>query len=309
MRILFMGTPDFAAKSLARLIANGADICGAVCQCDKPKGRGMDICMPPVKQIALQSGIPVFQPDTLKNEAFIQQLSELDPELIVVVAYGRILPKYILDYPKCGCINVHASLLPKYRGAAPIQWAVINGERQTGVCTIYLTEQLDAGDILLSQSTNIGIEETAGALYERLSEMGASLLIDTVEGIKAGSLTPTVQEESQVSFAPMLKKEMGEINWNSSAEQIYHLVLGLSPWPGAYTYCDKGILKIHKLARMKDDFDGQPGSIVDVDGRIIVKTGNGCVELMQLQLPGKRQMSAPEFLRGNTLYQGAVLGG
>lgn len=230
MRILFMGTPDFAVPCLERIHQDGHEVVGVVSQPDQPKGRGHKMTPPPVKEYAVSCGIPVYQPTKLRNGAFLPVLEELKPELIVVVAYGRILPKEILDYPRYGCVNVHASLLPKYRGAAPIQWSVIRGEKETGVTTMYMAEGLDTGDMILKAATPIGETETYGELHDRLSVMGAELLAETIDRIQMGDAPREVQKEEDSCYAPMISKETGHIDWHCSAEEILNLIRGTNPW-------------------------------------------------------------------------------
>lgn len=293
MRILFMGTPDFAVPSLTRLIADGHRIVGVCCQPDKPQGRHFTMTPPPVKVLAESHGIPVFQPKTLRDEETQKTLAALSPELIVVAAYGKILPKAILDLPEKGCINVHGSLLPKYRGAAPIQWAVISGEVTAGVTIMQMEEGLDTGDMLLQRSLTVGEEETSGELFERIAALGADALSEALHHLDR--LTPMPQDESKATWAPMLKKTDGEIHWDDDAKKIVDLIRGVTPWPGAYTTFRGKRLKIHK-ARYANRC-GETARTVASDG-LIVACGHGAVELLEVQPEGKRRMSAAEFLRG-----------
>ena len=296
MKIMFMGTPDFAKTNLEKLFDCGYDICCAVTQQDKPQGRKMVLTPPPVKQFALSKNIPVLQPATLKNGAFLEALEEFKPELIVVVAYGKILPKYVLDFPKYGCINVHGSLLPKYRGSAPVQWAVINGDGETGVTTMFMDEGMDTGDILLQRRFKVGESETGGELMDRMAGIGAELLIETLE--KLSDITPVKQDEEKATYAPMLKKETGFINWDNSAEKIKNLVNGLNPWPCASFETDKGIIKIYSAEAQKCNTIGEPGNVISNDKTLDILTGDGVLVIKELQLQGKKRMSSADFLRG-----------
>lgn len=298
-----MGTPEFALVSLKALCENGYNIIAAVCQPDKPKGRGMQLSEPPVKEFALSKGLPVYQPTTLRDEAFLPVLNELKPDLIIVVAYGKILPDYILDYPKYGCINVHASVLPKYRGAGPIQWSVINGEKVTGVTTMFMASELDAGDILLIKETQIGFEETAGELHDRLAVLGAEVLKDTIEAIKTASVTPLQQAHSQATYAPMLNKEIALVDWKKTTLEIYNLIRGLNPWPVCYTNTDKGILKIYKAMPVSYSSNAIPGTVIGYNPNegLLIKTGDGAVAISEVQLQGKKRMAIDEFLRGHEI--------
>ncbi|MCI9626089.1 MAG: methionyl-tRNA formyltransferase [Clostridia bacterium] len=301
MKIVFMGTPDFALYSLKKLVESPHEICAVFCQPDKPVGRNQKLQKPPVKEFADEQGIPVFQPESLKLDMVKNCIEALEPDLIAVVAYGKMLPKAILDYPRYGCINVHGSLLPKYRGSAPVHWAVMNGETKTGVTTMYMAEEMDAGDILLAKETPIGETEIAGDVYDRLAEMGADLLLETIEKLEAGALNPVPQDAAQVSFAPMLKKEMGKIDWTKTSEEIINLIRGLNPWPVAYTNTNKGILKIYRAEKEQIPSDLPPGTVIENPTSLIVKTGNGCISLKEVQLQGKRKMDIVDFIRGNTV--------
>lgn len=308
MRILFMGTPDFAVPCLERLIQDEHEIVGVVTQPDKPKGRGHKLMPPPVKETALANDIEVFQPQSLKNEGFLPELKKLQPELIVVVAYGKILPRYILEFPKNGCINVHASLLPKYRGAGPIQWSIIEGEKITGVTTMYMGEQLDAGDMILKAQIPIDHEETAGTLFDRLAIMGAELLAQTLERIVAGDVPREKQDESLVTYAPMISRETGHIDWNKDAESIRNLIRGTNPWPLSYSFYQGQIVKIIHAFKGKP-FKGKPGEILMADKHgILVACGDGetlCIDEIQLQ--GSKRMRVVDFLNGHTITVGTIL--
>lgn len=292
--IMFMGTPDFAAVSLD-VLSETFNISCVVCQPDKPKGRGGKISMPPVKEEAIKKGITVYQPETLKDGAFAEILEKERPELIVVVAYGKLLPKYILDYPKYGCINLHGSILPKYRGSAPIQWSVINGDKTAGVTTMYMSEGLDSGDILEVYETPVGETETAGELFDRLAVEGAKLLKHTIENIE--NITPVPQDETLATKAPMLNKEMGKITFEKSARELYNLIRGLNPWPVAYVNTDKGMLKIYESCVTDENSHGTCG--MRIGKNLEFQTVCGKIEFTSVQLQGKRRMSAEEFLRGN----------
>ncbi|NLJ30021.1 MAG: methionyl-tRNA formyltransferase [Clostridiales bacterium] len=307
MRIVFMGTPDFAVPSLKSLIEAGHEVCGVFTQPDKPKGRGYALTPPPVKVLAAERGIPVYQPATLRKEEAVELVRALQPELIAVVAYGKILPKAILDIPGFGCVNVHGSLLPKYRGAAPIQWSVINGDRYAGVTTMFMAEGLDTGDMLLSQSTEIGPDETSGELYGRLSEMGARLLVKTVQALRDQTDQRIPQNDADSSYAPMLTKELARIDWTKPAQGIHNLVRGLSPWPVAFTAFHNKKLKIHKTALCPCG-SGEPGKAAESDGRFVVSCGGGsALELLEVQLQGGKKMSGRDFLRGHPVGENTVL--
>lgn len=300
MKILFMGTPDFAETSLAALLSHGEQVTAAVCQPDRPQGRKMKLTAPPVKQLALEKGLRVYQPETLKNGAIQEVLEKERPELIVVVAYGRLLPKYVLNYPKYGCINLHGSLLPKYRGSAPIQWTVINGEKVGGVSTMYLAEKMDAGDVIDRYETEVGGEETAGELYERLAYAGAKLLCETIDKIRNGTAKAVPQNHAEATFAPMLNKEMGRLDFKKPAIELKNLVRGLNPWPGAFVHTRQGILKVHRASVVNSA--GLPiGAIYDRKDALIIQTADGALSLDEVQLQGKKRMSAEEFLRGRQI--------
>lgn len=299
MKIVFMGTPDFALPSLKRLIESEHEVAAVYCQPDKPQGRHFTLTPPPVKVLAQQYNIPVCQPATLREEAAQAELAKFSPDIIIVAAYGKILPKAVLDMPKYGCINVHGSILPKYRGAAPIQRAVMNGEKKSGVTIMQMAEGLDTGDMLLVSETEIGKDETAGELFDRIALLGADALMQALE--KIDSLTPIKQDDSLASWASPLKKSDGEINWNNSAESIYSLIRGVSPWPGAYTVFGEKRLKIHR-ARLCD-MSGEPRRILD-DERLVIGCESGSIELIEVQLEGAKRMSAADFIRGRRLKRG-----
>lgn len=309
MRIIFMGTPDFAVPCLEALIKSRHKVVAVFTQPDKKKGRGYKFAPPPVKELAQRQGIKVFQPETLNSAEVLHVISELEPDLIVVVAYGKILPKAILRLPERGCINVHGSLLPKYRGAAPIQWAVINGEKATGVTTMYMDEGLDTGDILLRGETQIGEDETSGELFDRLSVMGAELLLKTLQGLEKGDIIREKQDDKKASYAPMLNKSLSKINWNNPAAEVHNLVRGLNPWPVAETTLDGKVLKIYKV---KPFFGGNKsahsGEVVSLSPFSVACCKGSTVEVLELQLEAKKRMSSADFVRGYKLSVGAILG-
>lgn len=300
LRIVFMGTPEFAAKSLQALIDEGNEILGVFTQPDKKQGRGQKVGFSAVKELALKYNLQVFQPNTLRSEEAFKVLKELNPELIVVVAYGKILPENILKIPPYGCVNVHGSLLPEYRGAAPIQWAVIDGKKKTGITTMYMDKGMDTGDMLLKEELEIVPDETAGELFDRLSNVGADLLIRTIEAIKNNEVTPQKQDETKATYAPMLNKDMAEIDWNKPAEQIHNLVRGLNPWPVAFTFLDGKKVKVYKT-KVVETAAGQPGEIKSIAPFVIACGENSALEIVELQMENKKKMSAAEFFRGYKL--------
>ncbi len=311
MRLLFMGTPDFAVPSLAALKLGGHEIIGVVTQPDRPKGRGKKMSPPPVKEVAAAYGLEVYQPDNLGDPNFIGMLEMMDLDAIVVVAYGKFLPRAILDIPRKGCINVHASLLPKYRGAAPIHRAIIDGESKTGVTTMYLAEGMDNGDIIKKASTKIREEDNVGSLHDRLAEAGARLLLQTLADIESGRVKYTVQDDSKATYAPALTREDGLVAWEKQADEIFNLVRGLDPWPGAFTYLGSKILKIWRVKKteLPDPKDSVPGCVLQSCGnKLLVKTGKGVIEIVELQLQGSRRMKASDFLRGRPVLPGTALG-
>ncbi len=307
MKIIFMGTPDFAVPCLERLIRSEYEVLAVFTQPDKKKGRNYAISPPPIKELALKYGIKVFQPENLKSIDTTKLITELKPDLIVVVAYGKILPKEVLKIPPLGCINVHGSLLPKYRGAAPIQWAVINGEKITGITTMYMDSGLDTGDIILKSEAQVGGDETSGELFDRLSVMGAELLIKTLEKIKTGNVKREKQIDKEASYAPMLDRSVSKINWNYSAEKIHNLVRGLNPWPIARTGIDGKGLKIYKTKVYKP-MCGRPGEVKSVEPFVVACGNNSSIEILELQLESKKRMSSEDFLRGHRLNIGVILG-
>lgn len=306
MRIVFMGTPDFAVPSLQALIDAGHDVCAVYTQPDKPQGRKQILTAPPVKTLALEHDIPVFQPNTLKNEDEQARLRELAPEVIIVVAYGKLLPKAVLDIPPHGCINVHGSLLPRWRGAAPIQWAVIAGDEKAGVTTMQMAEGLDTGDMLLTYETTVGETETAGELFDRLAQSGAELLTQTL--VKLDEIEPRPQDDAQSCYAHMLDKQMAVIDWSKSAHEIDCLIRGLNPWPIALTTLSGERLKV--FAAEKAAGNGEPGTVLEADPKkgLTVACGEGALKLTEIQLVGGKRMKATDFLRGHVIEVGTKLG-
>lgn len=305
MRIVFMGTPDFAVPSLQALIDAGHDVCAVYTQPDKPQGRKQILTAPPVKTLALEHDIPVFQPNTLKNEDEQARLRELAPEVIIVVAYGKLLPKAVLDIPPHGCINVHGSLLPRWRGAAPIQWAVIAGDEMAGVTTMQMAEGLDTGDMLLTYETKVGEKETAGELFDRLAQSGAELLTQTL--VKLDEITPRPQDDAQSCYAHMLDKQMAVIDWSKSAHEIDCLIRGLNPWPIALTTLSGERLKV--FAAEKAAGNGEPGTVLEADPKkgLTVACGEGALKLIEIQLVGGKRMKTTDFLRGHVIEVGTKL--
>lgn len=306
MRIVFMGTPDFAVPSLQALIGAGHDVCAVYTQPDKPQGRKQILTAPPVKTLALEHDIPVFQPNTLKNEDEQARLREIAPEVIIVVAYGKLLPKAVLDIPPHGCINVHGSLLPRWRGAAPIQWAVIAGDEMAGVTTMQMAEGLDTGDMLLTYETKVGEKETAGELFDRLAQSGAELLTETL--VKLNDIIPRSQDDAQSCYAHMLDKQMAVIDWSKSAHEIDCLIRGLNPWPIALTTLSGERLKV--FAAEKANGRGEPGTVLEADPKkgLTVACGEGALGLTEIQLVGGKRMKATDFLRGHAIEVGTKLG-
>lgn len=303
MRVIFMGTPDFAVPSLQKLLDRGDDVRAVFTQPDKPKGRGHKLQAPPVKELALQHGIPVYQPGTLKDQEIQEQIKALAPDVIVVAAYGKLLPKAVLDVPKLGCINVHGSLLPKYRGAAPIQWAVINGDKTAGVTTMYMAEGMDTGDMLLKAETPVGPEETSGELFDRLKDLGARLLGETLDQLQAGTLRRIPQNEGEATHAPMLSKEMSQLDWSRPAQELHDLIRGLHPWPCAAAQLDGKRLKL--LASRAAEGNGVPGALEARPEGLAVFCGQGALLLTELQTENGKRMSGKDYLLGHPLKEGA----
>lgn len=313
MKVVFMGTPDFAKESLKAIYNAGYEIIGVVTNPDKPQGRGMKLTASPVKQFALEKELNIYQPEKVKNNKnFIEEIKKLNPDVICVVAYGKILPKELLEIPKLGCINVHGSLLPKYRGAAPIQWAVLNGDKTTGITTMYMDEDMDTGDIIFKEEVKIGENETTGELWERLETIGGKLLVKTLKEIEKGT-APREKQSGEFSMAPMLNKEMAKINWEEQdAKQIKNLVRGLNPIMGAYTYLDGKKIKFWKvdIATKKEIFaEGleifRNGTVIVSDPRdgIFIKTKDGILKVLEIQGENAKRMSIFDFLRGNAINE------
>lgn len=308
MRIVFMGTPDFSVPTLEALAAGGHQVIAAVTQPDKPKGRGKAVLMTPVKEKAMELSIPVYQPVKVREPEFIEILKEMAPDVIVVVAFGQILPKEILELPKFGCVNVHASLLPKYRGAAPIQWAVIDGEPVSGVTTMLMDVGLDTGDMLEAREIPLDKKETGGSLFEKLSRLGGELILSTLEKLENGTAVRTPQGESGTSYAKMLNKSMGEIDWSMDALRIERLIRGLNPWPSAYTFLNGKTVKIWEAEVTEEAPTGRPGRVRVTKDRLLVETGSGFLSVTELQLEGKKRMDTAAFLRGFQIEDGVILG-
>ena len=302
MRVVFMGTPDIAATCLEKIIADGFDVVGVYTQPDRPKNRGMKLAFSPVKEVALAHEIAVYQPENFKDPETVQTLADLQPDVVSVVAYGRILPQSVLDIPAKGCINIHASILPSYRGSAPYQWAVLDGLQETGVTAMYLCREMDAGDMIAVSKTPIGPEETAGELLDRLAALGADLLSETLENIEKGTVTATPQDHSLATYAPMLDKTMCPIDWNKTAQQVHNHVRGMNPWPVATTEIGGNRFKIYSTVIADGKPDAAPGTILG-----LTKTGlqiacaEGAVEIRVLQAEGGKRMAAPDYFRGHPL--------
>ena len=322
MKVLFMGTPDIAAESLKKIYENGFDICGVVTVPDRPSGRGNKITFSPVKEFALQNNLKIFQPEKIsKNDEFKEEIKKLEPDLVVVVSYGVILPKSFLDIPKLGCINLHPSMLPKYRGAAPIQWAILNGDETTGVTIMYLDQGMDSGDIIEQKEVTIDPDETTGELWIRLSKLGAEMLLGTIKNIDNGIIERRPQP-TEYTLAPMLEKEMAKINWSEkSAKEIKNLVRGLNPILGAYSYIDGKKIKIWKAQVIsEEEFSQNYGSIAHIDGMapgtvalsdakvgLFIKANDGVISVLEIQGENARKMGIKDFLRGTQISSGKVL--
>ena len=308
MKVIFMGTPDFAVGTLEAILAAGHEVVGVFTQPDKPKGRGKNMQFPPVKETALAHGLPVYQPEKIREASFVDTLRKMEPEVIVVVAFGQILTKEILDMPKYGCINVHASLLPKYRGSAPIQWAVINGEKESGVTTMLMNEGIDTGDMLKKAVVPLDEKETGGSLFDKLADEGAKLLVETLKDLEQGTITRTPQQEEEATHVKMLDKKMGLIDFSKSAVEIERLIRGLNPWPSAYTGYKGKTLKIWDADVVDKEMDGEVGQVVEVSKHeLFIKTGKGLLSLQEVQLEGKKRMDIDAFLRGNAVEVGTKL--
>lgn len=309
MKIVFMGTPEFAVPCLQKIIDEGHEVVAVVTQPDKPKGRGKKLAMPPVKELALKYDIPVYQPLKAREESFVDTLKEINPELIVVVAFGQILPKSILDIPKYGCVNVHASLLPRYRGAAPLNWVIINGEEKTGVTTMYMDEGLDTGDMILKSEIPLDDKITAGELHDKMMIDGAKVLKETIDLIEKGEAPREKQSNENTCYSPIMNKSLGNINWNKSAIDIHNLVRGINPWPSAYTTYEGQTMKIWKTKVIDKNSDKDPGTIISVDKEgINVSTSEGIVQIKEIQMAGKKRMEVPEYIKGNNINTDIILG-
>ena len=315
MNVVFMGTPDFAVDTLKAIEQAGHQVSLVITQPDKQKGRGKKILYTPVKEAALEAGMEVMQPEKIKEPEVLERLTAIAPDVIVVVAYGQILPESILNLPKYGCINVHASLLPKYRGAAPIQWAVINGEKVSGVTTMYMAKGLDTGDMIERVEVELSPEETGGSLHDKLAKAGAELLVSTLDKLEKGTASRTPQNDAESCYASMLRKSLGNICWEDPAEKIERLIRGLSPWPSAYTYLNGKTLKLWNVTIVKEDalpegaLKEQPaGTILYVDKKcFLIQTGQDCLRVNEIQLEGKKRMLTDAFLRGYHLEAGTKL--
>ena len=307
MRVVFMGMPEFAIPTFEGLIESGVKIVGVFTQPDRPKGRGRKLEPSPVKQLAQEHRLPVFQPQKLRDKDAVKQVRDLKPELVVVIAYGQILPQEVLDIPRYGCINVHASLLPRHRGAAPINKAIIDGDPMTGVTTMQMDVGLDTGDMLVKKSLSIFPNENAGQLHDRLAHLGREAMEETLARLCAGTLSSQKQDDSRSSYAPMLKKEDGLIDWNRSATSIHNQVRGLYPWPGAFTHLDGEVLKLADTRIA--DAKGEAGEVLKTEDQgVVVACEEGALQVRKLQLPGKKMLSAADFLRGVKLRAGQKLG-
>lgn len=307
MRIIFMGTPDFSVPALKALVEAGHDVIAVITQPDKPKGRGKEVQMPPVKEQALEYNIPVYQPVKARDPEFVKFLSDLAPDVMVVAAFGQLLPKSILDIPKYGCINIHASLLPKYRGASPIQYAVINGEKESGITTMVMAEALDTGDMLDQAKVTLDAKETGGSLHEKLSQIGGSLIIKTLNKLEDKTAVRIPQDESKFTYVGMIKKTMGDIDWSMEAETIERLIRGLNPWPSAYTGWNGKVIKIWEADVVDKEYAGNYGEVVETGKDcLVVKTGKGGLSIKELQMQGKKRMDIGAFLRGYQIAEGTV---
>ncbi len=309
MNIVFMGTPDFAVESLSKIYDAGHEILAVVSQPDRPSGRGMQLKPTPVKEFAISKNIPVYQVEKIrKNVEMIDTIRKLKPDVIVVVAFGQILPKEILEIPKYGCINVHGSLLPKYRGAAPIQWAIINGEEYTGITTMYMDVGMDTGDMILKEEVRIEEDDNFGTLYEKLKNIGGKLIVETLEKIADG-LAPRQKQSEDYTIAPMITKEIGKIDWSKSSTEIRNLIRGLNPMPGAYTFIDGQMVKIWNVDKLDKIVNETPGTVVLSDSKVglQVATGDGVLAITEIQFPNARRMQILDCLRGKNICKGIIL--
>ena len=302
MRVVFMGTPEIAATCLEKILADGFQVVGVYTQPDRPRNRGMKLAVSAVKEVALAHQLPVFQPENFRDDETVQQLQALKPDVVAVVAYGQILPQRVLDIPSCGCINIHASVLPSYRGSAPYQWAVLDGLEETGVTAMYLCRQMDAGDVIQVSKTPIEPNETAGELLDRLAVLGAELLSKTLSDIRSGCVSRTPQDESQATYAPMLDKSMSPIDWTKTATQVHNHVRGLNPWPVATAQIAGKHFKIYSTVVLEQETDAQPGTVLALTKTgLQVACGSGAVEIRVLQAEGGKRMAAPDYFRGHPL--------
>ncbi len=309
MRIIFMGTPDFSVPCLEALIKSENEVVGVFTQPDKPKGRGYELTPPPVKLCAIENNLPVFQPASMRNGEALKIINSLNADLIIVVAFGKILPKEILESVKYGCINIHASLLPRLRGAAPIQWSILNGEAETGVTSMQMDVGLDTGDMLIKKSIAITEDITAEELFDELSSMGAEVLIETIEALKKGELKPEKQDDALSNYAPIITKDLCPIDFTKSATEVHNKVRGLYSWPIATTVINGKKFKIHKSKILAENFVGNPGEIVDNNNRLVIMCGDGkCVEILEVQAEGKKKMDTQSFLRGQRIEKGTIAG-
>lgn len=305
MRVVFMGTPDFSVPALEK-IASEHEVVAVVTQKDKPKGRGQEVSYTPVKESALKLNIPVLQPDKVKEDSFVEELRDLNPDVIVVIAFGQILSKEILDMPKYGCVNVHASLLPKYRGAAPIQWAVIDGEEKSGVCTMKMDEGLDTGDLIDVEEITLDPKETGGSLFDKLAALGGELILKTLQNLEFGNAQFIKQDDSKSTYAKKMTKDLGHIDFTKDAVSIERLIRGLNPWPSAFTYLDGKVMKIWDADVV--DAGGEPGTVISEDkDSFVIATGDKALKVNELQLEGKKRMKASDFLNGRSI-EGSKLG-
>ena len=309
MKIVFMGTPHFAVPSLKELIKE-FDVRAVFTQPDRPKGRGKKLSMSPVKEVAIDNNIPVYQPLRIRKEIeTIEEIKKINPDFIIVVAFGQILPKEVLDIPKYGCINLHASLLPKYRGAAPLNWAIVNGENVSGNTTMLMDVGLDTGDMLLKEKVNITEEMTTGDLHDKLMESGATLLVKTIKGVVNNEITPIKQNEEETCYASMLNKEIAKIDWTKSAKEIHNLIRGLNPWPIAYTYYEGQMMKVYKSSYVDKESTREIGTVIKVDKNgIEVSTGKGILVIEKVQFPNGKPLTVAQYLNGNKIEENIMLG-
>lgn len=308
MKILFMGTPDIASGCLQKLIDEKYDVIGVVTQPDKQVGRGKKIVFSPVKQVALDNNLAIYQPNNAKDQDFVNEIKNLNPDIIVVVAYGQILSKEFLDIPKYGCINVHVSLLPKYRGAAPINWVIINGEEKTGVSIMFMDEGLDSGDIISQSEFKLDDEITAGELHDKMTVEGSELLCQTLELIKQEKATRTPQNHEEFTYAPIMDKNLGHIDFTKTAREVHNLVRGVNPWPSAYTNCGEKKMKVWKTSVLEEKTTKKPGTVLKVDkAGIKVATGENIILITEIQMPNKKRMEVKEFIKGNSIEEGTIL--